>query len=218
MKKCIISLILLLPSFVLAQSAYMHEAQSDGGSFSGLNTIFNILGIALLLFLLLFILPLVIREKIDDAKTNRKSVSLNNVANIQNNASNKIIKDKDDIGKEAEYVLSHLAYNRQSRGYVFFQVFWDNDCFKEWFYQGYRDGKKYGEQQTIEKEGAEYGYERITWEEYVELRFSKIGESQEQIDKLCNGNVEKSKSAYVEGRKRGIKYKGQRIDGYQQIY
>ena len=70
----------------------------------------------------------------------------------------------------------------------------------------------------IEKEGAEYGYERITWEEYVELRFSKIGDSQKQIDKLCNGNVEKSKSAYVEGRKRGIKYKGQRIDGYQQIY
>lgn len=44
--------------------------------------------------------------------------------------------------------------------------------------------------QLIEKEGAEYGYERITWEEYVELRFSKIGESQEQIDKLCNGNVD----------------------------
>lgn len=218
MKKCIISLILLLPSLVLAQSVYMHEAQEEGGSLNGLDTIMTILSVILLGFFLLFLLPLVIREKIDDAKTNRKSVSLNNVANIQNNASNKIIKDKDDIGKEAEYVLSHLAHNRQSRGYVFFQVFWDNDCFKEWFYQGYRDGKNYGEQQTIEKEGAEYGYERITWEEYVELRFSKIGESQEQIDKLCNGNVEKSKSAYVEGRKRGIKYKGQRIDGYQQIY
>ena len=218
MRKFIVLLFLLLPSFVLAQSVYMHEAQSDGGSFSGLDTIFNILGIALLLFLLLFILPLVIREKIDDAKTNRKGDNLNNVANDQNNTNNKINKNKDDIGKEAEYVLSHLAHNRQSRGYVFFQAFWDNDCFKEWFYQGYRDGKNNGEQQLIEKEGAEYGFERIPWEEYAELKFSKIGESQEHINKFCNGNVEKSKSAYVEGRKRGIRYKGRRIDGYQQIY
>lgn len=218
MKKHLTVLILLIPSFAFAQSVYMHEAQSDGSSFSGLDTVFSFLGIALLAFLLIFILPLVVREKIDDARTSGNNNYKNNVATIQNNTNKNIIKNEDAIGKEAEYVLSHLAHNRQSRGYVFFQAFWDNDCFKEWFYQGYRDGKNNGEQQLIEKEGAKYGFERIPWEEYAELKFSKIGESQEQINKFCNGNVEKSKSAYVEGRKRGIMYKGRRIDGYQQIY
>ena len=109
MHRLLVFLTLLIPLFASAQSVYMHEAQEEGGSLNGLDTIMTILSVILLGFFLLFLLPLVIREKIDDAKTNRKSVSLNNVANIQNNASNKIIKDKDDIGKEAEYVLSHLA-------------------------------------------------------------------------------------------------------------
>ena len=72
MKRIIVSLIMVLPSFVFAQSVYMHEAQSDGSNFSGLDTVFSFLGIALLAFLVLFILPLVVREKIDDARTSKK--------------------------------------------------------------------------------------------------------------------------------------------------
>ena len=46
MKRIIVSLIIVLPSFVFAQSVYMHEAQSDGSNFSGLDAVFSFLGIA----------------------------------------------------------------------------------------------------------------------------------------------------------------------------
>ena len=48
MKKCIVSLFLLLPSFVLAQSVYMHEAQDDAAANSGP---ISVLGIITLLII-----------------------------------------------------------------------------------------------------------------------------------------------------------------------
>ena len=72
MRKYIIIPLLLLPSFMYAQSVYMHEAQDDGGSLNGLDTIMTFLGVILLGFFILFLLPLVVRDQIKDAKTSRE--------------------------------------------------------------------------------------------------------------------------------------------------
>lgn len=72
MKKYITIPLILLPSFVYAQSVYMHEAQEDGGSLNGLDTIMTVLGVLLLGFFLLFLLPLVVRDQIKDAKTDKE--------------------------------------------------------------------------------------------------------------------------------------------------
>ena len=72
MKRHLTVLALLIPSLTFAQSVYMHEAQDDGGSLNGLDTIMTFLGVILLFFFLIFLLPLVVRDQIKDAKTDKK--------------------------------------------------------------------------------------------------------------------------------------------------
>ena len=72
MKRYIVLLFILLPLCLFAQSVYIHEAQEEGGSLNSLDTIMTILSVILLGFFLLFLLPLVVRDKIKDAKTSKE--------------------------------------------------------------------------------------------------------------------------------------------------
>ncbi len=142
----------------------------------------------------------------------------NHIPTIQNDVITKVEKThKEGIDKEAEYVLGKAAHYGLVRGnYFLHEISW-SECLREWFYQGYKDGKRNGEKQQVLKGDTIQKYETVSWEEYVEIKFSEIAKSQEQINKLCNGDITKARKAYMNGRTRGIRYKDKTIDGYMQI-
>ena len=136
---------------------------------------------------------------------------------IQNDATTNNKLHKDEFDKEAEYVLGKAAHYGLIRGNSFLHDISWSECYREWFYQGYKDGKRNGEKQQVLKGDTIEKFEIVSWEEYVDMKFSNIAKSQELTDKLCNGDITKARKAYVNGRTRGIRYKDKTVDGYMQI-
>jgi hypothetical protein len=167
---------------MFAQSVYMHEAQDDarevGDGISGILGILTVIGIGL--FIVIFV-PLMVGEKISDAKFSKK-----------------YDRRRDLLQNEALAILSQLALSNKD----FIQIK-DNPKWKNWYLKGYRDGVDNGETEFV-KNYETQTYDRVPWEVYSEKTFSQLASSDIYIKFECGGDVRLSKLAYDEGRKHGV--------------
>lgn len=183
---------------ILAQSVYMHEAQDDARH-SGSDGISSILGILTLigmgLFVIIFV-PLMIGEKISDAKFSKKYDRRSNL-----------------LESEALAILNVLAIKNKD----FAQI---KDCekWKDWYLKGYRDGVDNGETESVRNENLKpLMYEKIPWEEYSERRFAQLSSRDIYIKFECGGDVRLSKLAYDEGRRNGVERRKKKGDSREML-
>ena len=161
-----------------AQAVYMHEAAEDakeGGGFfdaiEGLAGIATVLMFAAFAFIVIFA---IIPSKIDDVKFDRK---YKRRKNLLEDEARRIILNK----------LDSPMYRKIN----------SNQCFKQWFLDGYVNGVDDGGERKVYKPYSTE-YEIISIEEYVKRRgFEHLRQE------LIGGDVEFSKTAFTEGIKQG---------------
>lgn len=119
MKRCFCSILVFcvyVGSFY-AQSYYMNEVAEDAGYRNDGNSFLSIIGLIIFVLLLILFVPLIIRNKIDDYKFNKK------------------YKNREYIlTEEAKHILSLGLQNK-----VYFE-YYQNNAWKNWFIRGYIDG------------------------------------------------------------------------------
>lgn len=176
-KFCIFVVFAIYGVSILAQSVYMHEVQDDarhsgGDGISGIIGILALIGIGL--FVIIFV-PLMIGEKISDAKFSKKYDRRRNL-----------------LESEALIILNGLAIKNKD----FAQI---KGCkkWKGWYLEGYRDGVNNGETEIVRNEKLKpLMYEKIPWEEYSERKFAHLSSREIFINSECGGDVRLSKLAY----------------------
>lgn len=115
-KKYLYFLLLLIPNNIFAQAGYMNEIAEDSGYRSGDNSILGYIGFACIVILIIIFTPLMISNKVDNLKFEKKHKSR-----------------RDILTEEAKNILFNaidktLMKARQNKA-------WSN-----WFIDGYIDG------------------------------------------------------------------------------
>lgn len=178
---------------IIAQSVYMHEAQddarhSDGDGISSILGILTLIGMGL--FIIIFV-PLMIGDKISDAKFSKKYDRRSNL-----------------LKSEALSILNVLAIRNKD-----FAQIKESEKWKDWFLKGYRDGVDNGETECVKNENIKpLMYEKIPWEEYSVRKFTHLSSSDIYIKFECGGDARLSKLAYDEGRRNGVERRNKRGD------
>ena len=193
-KKIIIFITLLICSvFTSAQSVYMHEAQEDAmhSDSDGISTILGFLGLICTGLFLIIFLPLIIGEKISDAKFSKKFDRRYNLINT-----------------EAYTVLNMLALNNPD-----FAKIKETQNWKEWFRKGFYEGVDNGEKEGVWNESVKpREWEKINWKEYSERKFAQLSSQDIWVKIECGGDISMAKLAYDEGRRRGIERRNKKGD------
>lgn len=176
-----------------AQSVYMHEAQEDAmhSNSDGINSILGILGLICIGLFVIIFLPLMIGEKISDVKFSKK-----------------FDRRYDLINSEAYTVLSRLSLTNPD-----FAKINQTQNWKEWFRKGYYDGVDNGEKEGVWNESVRpREWEKISWEEYSERKFTHLASQDIWIKFECGGDAKMAKLAYDEGRRQGIERRNKKGD------
>ena len=176
-----------------AQSVYMHEAQEDAmhSNSDGINSILGILGLICIGLFVIIFLPLMIGEKISDIKFSKK-----------------FDRRYDLINSEAYTVLSRLSLTNPD-----FAKINQTQNWKEWFRKGYYDGVDNGEKEGVWNESVRpREWEKISWEEYSERKFTLLASQDIWIKFECGGDAKMAKLAHDEGRRQGIERRNKKGD------
>lgn len=119
MKRCFCSIFIFcvyVGSFY-AQSYYMNEVAEDAGYRNNGNSFLSIIGLIIFILLVILFVPLIIRNKIDDYKFDKKYKNREHI-----------------LTEEAKRILS---LGLQNKNYFEYH---QNNAWRNWFIQGYIDG------------------------------------------------------------------------------